>query len=72
MEQLRRKRNLFMSLALICGFFAIAFDFGAQGFHWMWLDKPHVAIILVVLAIVFGTLWFRSQRLLKTSSKSQT
>ncbi|MDE3090436.1 MAG: hypothetical protein KGJ80_13725 [Chloroflexota bacterium] len=72
MKPLQRKRNLFMSATLMCGLFAIAFSFGAQGIHWMWLDKPQAAIILLVLAVVFGIFWFRSQRLLNASQKSQT
>ncbi len=70
MEKLVRRRNIFMSATLMCGLFAIAFKFGAQGFQWFWLDKPEVAIVLAVLAIVFGIFWVRSQRLLNASHKS--
>lgn len=60
-----KRRNLFMSLTLMCGFLAIGFQFMPEGIQWIWQSSPAVAALLVVLSLVFGILWIRSQRLLK-------
>lgn len=49
----------------MCGFLAIGFQFMPEGIQWIWQSSPAVAALLVVLSLVFGILWIRSQRLLK-------
>lgn len=56
------KRKAWMSAALTCGFFVIAFRFGENGVQWFWTGDESVALILGILAVVFGTLWFFEAR----------
>lgn len=49
-----KKRNLFLSSALMCGFFCLAFTFDAEGVYWLWSDTKPVAIILTIVTIILG------------------
>ena len=53
-----RKRNLFMSATLMCGFFIVAFHFDKNGIQWFWTGMEIVPLILGISTIVFGVLWF--------------
>ena len=54
-----KKRNLYMSLTLICGCCCLAFTFDNEGIYWLWSDAKPVAIILAIATIVFGALWMQ-------------
>ena len=58
----RARRNLFMSTTLVCLLMAAAFKFDNGGVHWFWSGRPQIAVVLVVLGIVLGANWFRSER----------
>ncbi|MGV8964270.1 MAG: hypothetical protein ACOH2V_12950 [Candidatus Saccharimonadaceae bacterium] len=63
-----KKRNLFMSLTLMCGFFCLAFTFDNKGIYWFWADNKPVAIILVLATIILGAFWLKSSGKLKIGS----
>jgi len=65
MKELIKKRNLFMSTAIMCVLLTVAFSFDSIGIHWFWSGNIPVAIVLGVLAIILGTFWFRTQRKIK-------
>ena len=65
MKELIKKRNLFMSLTLMSALVAIAFSFDGAGAHWLWSDNMPVAMILGILAIIFGSFWFGTYRKIK-------
>jgi hypothetical protein len=58
----RARRNLFMSTTLVCLLMAAAFKFDNGEMHWFWSGQPLVGVVLVVLGIVLGAYWFRSER----------
>ncbi|HUW06877.1 MAG TPA: hypothetical protein VMW01_11515 [Williamwhitmania sp.] len=60
-----KKRNLFMSAALMCGFLTIAFRFDSNGIYWLWSDIKPVSIILALTALTFGVLWFKASKRMK-------
>ena len=55
----RARRNLLTSTTLVSLLMAVAFKFDNNGIHWFWSDKPQVAIVLILLAIVLGVFWLR-------------
>lgn len=65
-----KKRNLFMSTTIMCGFFVAAFTIKGDQITWLWADNRPVAIILVILTIVLGTQWIKCQRLLNNSKQN--
>ena len=69
MEKSLRRRNLFMSTTIMCLLLAVASTFDKQGILWLWSDKPYVAIALLVLAIILGSFWLRSQKQLHVDQK---
>ncbi|MEO8760714.1 MAG: hypothetical protein ABI388_05805, partial [Bacteroidia bacterium] len=60
-----KKRNLFMSFTLMCGFLCLAFTFNNKGIYWLWADNKPVAISLVIATIIFGVFWLKSPKKLK-------
>jgi hypothetical protein len=54
-----KKKHLFMSATIMCGLLAVAFVFKANQIDWLWSDNKPVAIVLGILTIVFGKLWFK-------------
>ena len=57
-----KKRNLFMSSTLMCGFLCIAFTFDNKGIYWLWEYNKPVAIILAIATIILGAFWLKSSR----------
>ena len=51
-----------MSTTLVCLLMAAAFKFDNGGVHWFWSGRPQIAVVLVILGIVLGANWFRSER----------
>ena len=49
-----KKRNLFLSSTLMCGFFCLAFTFDTEGVYWLWSDTKPVAIILTLVTLILG------------------
>ncbi len=54
-----------MSATIMCALFSVAFTFKIEQVTWLWHDHQLAGIILVILAFVFGTQWYRYQRQLK-------
>ena len=63
-----RKRNLFMSTAIMCGLLTVAFRFDSNGIYWLWSDNKPVAIILALTALTLGVFWFRAAKRMKTEN----
>jgi hypothetical protein len=61
-----KRRNLFMSTTLMCGFFYVAFTFDSKGIHWLSSDSIPVAFILAMAALVLLILWYRASKRMKT------
>ena len=64
-----KKRNLFMSFTLMCGFFCIAFTFDNEGIYWLWTDNKPVAIILVIATTILAVFWLKSSKKFKLDSQ---
>ncbi len=64
-----KKRNLFMSITLMCGFFCVAFTFDESGIYWLWADSKPVAIVLAIATIIPGVFWFKSSKNLNLESR---
>ena len=60
-----KKRNLYLSLTIMCGLFSVAFTFSSTQIIWLWKGNEPVGIILAVLAIGFATQLFKHQKLMK-------
>jgi len=60
-----KKRNLFLSTALMCGFFTIAFSFDSNGIYWLWSDNKLVAVVLAIASLTLGVLWFNTSKRIK-------
>ncbi|NVO10030.1 MAG: hypothetical protein HXX16_08735 [Bacteroidales bacterium] len=61
-----KKRNLFMSTAIMCGLLCFAFKFDSNGIYWLWANSKPVVVILALASIVLGALWIRESRRIKT------
>lgn len=59
-----KKRNLFMSGTIMCALLTISFTFNNNQVSWLWNGKEPVAVVLGILAVIFGIQWFRYQKLL--------
>ncbi|MCB0652192.1 MAG: hypothetical protein KDC85_13025 [Saprospiraceae bacterium] len=64
-----KKRNLFMSVTIMCGLFVVAFTFKNDQITWLWTDNKPIAVILGIITIAFGTLWIKHQKLLNREKK---
>ena len=55
-----KKKNRFRSATIACVLWIIAFDFnfGNYEFKWFWTGSEIVPLVLLFVAIIFGTLWF--------------
>ncbi len=62
---MKSKRSLFLSIALMCGFFTLAFRFDEKNIYWIWEEKIQVPIILVAMTIIFGIFWFLEKKKIK-------
>ena len=54
-----KRRNLYLSLAIMCGLLTIAFTFNTEGIHWLWKDQVPTAVILGLIALLMAGLWLR-------------
>lgn len=59
-----------MSTTILCGLMVAAFTFKGDQITWLWTDNKPVAIILTILAGIFGTQWIRYQRLLNHTKQN--
>ncbi|MGY3212956.1 hypothetical protein [Mucilaginibacter sp. HD30] len=57
-----KKRNLFMSATIMCAFLSIAITFKIEKTKWLWESNKPVAVVLIIVAVIFGALWFQAQR----------
>ncbi len=64
-----RRRNLFMSLTLMCGFLCLAFSFGNTGIKWLWTDIVPVAYILGIATFILGVFWMKASKKLELDHK---
>ncbi len=69
MDKLTRRRNYYLSMTILCALLAVSVKFSALGFSWVWADRPEIAIVLAVMAGVFGVLLLYSQRQLQIQQK---
>ena len=60
-----KKRNLYLSLTIMCVLFSLAFTFCSCQITRLWIGNETVGIILGVMAIGFATQLFKHQRLMK-------
>lgn len=62
-----KKRNLFMSTALMCGCLTIAFSFDNNDIYWLWSDNKPVAVVLAIASLTLGVLWFKTSKRMKAT-----
>lgn len=55
-----KRRNLWMSLTLMCGSFCLAFTFDSKGIYWIWNDARPGAILLAIASAIFAVLWMNA------------
>lgn len=60
-----KRRNLWMSLTLMCVLFTIAFTFDNNGIHWIWKETVQVGFVLSLASVIFALLWFKASGKLK-------
>lgn len=60
-----KKRKLFLSSALMCGFFCLAFTFDTEGAYWLWSDNEPVAIILTLVTLTLGVVLLKETNKLR-------
>ncbi len=53
-----RRKNLWMSATLMCGFLSIFFQFDKNSIKWVWTGQEIVPVILGIATLIFGVLWF--------------
>ncbi len=69
MNKLTRQRNYYLSVTILCALLAVSFKFDSMGFTWLWSDRPEIALVLAVLAGIFGFLLLISQQKLHRQQK---
>ena len=57
-----KRKKLWMSATLMCGFCAIAFTFDNHGIYWLWADARPAAWILLMATMLFGAMWYASAK----------
>jgi hypothetical protein len=62
-----KKRNLYLSLTIMCGLFSVAFTFNMTRITWLWKGNEPVGILLFGMAIGFAILLYKNQKSLKRS-----
>lgn len=60
-----KKRNLFLSSALMCGFLCLAFTFDTEGVYWLWTGNEPVAILLTIATSILGVLLLKETNKLR-------
>jgi len=65
-----KRKNLFMSLTIMFGLLAMAFNFEIDKISWQWNNNKILGIISVILAIAFGVQWIIQQKRLKNSKQN--
>jgi hypothetical protein len=57
------QRSLFLSLSVLFTLLPFSFGFDSQQMHWMWAEKPQIAIAFLLLAaaswFAYGWTWYR-------------
>ena len=66
-----KKRNLFMSATIMCALLTVSFTFNNNQLSWLWNENETVAIILGILAVIFGIQWIKFQKLLKNADENK-
>ena len=66
-----KKRNLFMSATIMCALLTVSFTFNNNQLSWLWSENKPVAIILGILAVIFGIQWIKFQKLLKNADENK-
>ncbi len=66
-----KKRNLFMSATIMCALLTVSFTFNDNQVSWLWNENRPVAIILGILAVIFGIQWIKFQKLLKNTDENK-
>ena len=60
-----------MSATIICALLTVSFTFNNNQVSWLWNENKPVAIILGILAVIFGIQWIKFQKLLKNTSENK-
>jgi putative effector of murein hydrolase len=63
-----KKRNLYLSLTIMCALFSIAFTFDSNQINWLWKESEPVGILLMVMSVVFAIQLYKQQKRLKEQS----
>jgi hypothetical protein len=66
-----KKRNLYLSLTIMCGLFTVAFTFDSNQTTWLWQGNEPVAIVLAIAAIFSMIQLIRYQKLFNHSKLKQ-
>ena len=53
-----KKRNIWLSAAIMCAFLIISFQFDKDGIRWFWTGQEIVPIVLGLSSLIFGIFWF--------------
>ena len=60
-----------MSATIMCALLTVSFTFNNNQVSWLWNENKPVAIILGILAVIFGIQWIKFQKLLKNTSENK-
>jgi len=59
------KRNLFMSVTIMCLFLTVTFKFDGSNIYWFWENQIQVPVILGLISIISGIFWILENRKLR-------
>lgn len=54
-----KKKNLFMSVTIMCALLTVGFTFRIDQITWFWNETKPVGVILGMLAVIFAILWIK-------------
>ena len=60
-----------MSATIMCALLTVSFTFNDNQVSWLWNENRPVAIILGILAVIFGIQWIKFQKLLKNTDENK-
>jgi len=59
---MKKRKKLFMGVTIFSIFTLLSFKFDSTTVTWIWEGDSIIPIILVILIVSFGALWFRESR----------
>ena len=60
-----------MSATIMCALLTVSFTFNNNQVSWLWNENKPVAIILGILAVIFGIQWIKFQKLMKHTGENK-